>query len=140
MQATQSGTASGTWCRTEQFSALRYVSQHHVSQHQVSQHQGRSGSSPGEEGAEENWTPLRVTQAAGELMRSMRLCNERLTQVNVSSLELAQGLAELHHLKAQSWTLVDHFWRMTRRRQEMVPAKGSSHTVLEQGAAGWIAC
>jgi hypothetical protein len=129
VQATQSGTASGTWRRTEQSSALRYVSQH----------QEPGDLSSGQEGAEEDWTPLRMTEAAGELLRTMRLCNERLTQEHVSSIERARMLAELHHLKAQSWALMDRFWRMTRR-QEIVPAAGNGPTVLEQGAAGWIAC
>jgi hypothetical protein len=129
VQATQSGTASGTWRRTEQFPALRYVSQH----------QDQSAQSCSDEIAAEDWTPLRLTRAAGELLRAMRLCNESLTQREVTPLERARMLAELHLLKAKSWALMDRFWRMTGAQREIVP-EPADRMKLEQGAAGWIAC
>ena len=143
VQATPRKIASGTWCRTEKFAALRYVSQHQ--DHESTPDAAKAGDdrTKGSAVEAEAGVSLKLAQDAGDLLRAMRVCNDRLSETGMSVFERDQSLAELRSLKEKSWALMDCFWqtvRMDRKVRRLENSEESNRKVLEHGAAGWIAC
>ena len=137
VQATPRKIASGTWCRTEKFAALRYVSQHQDHESVT------AAAEAGGERAQESAVSPKLAQDAGDLLRAMRVCNGRLSETAITAFERNQSLAELRSLKEKSWALMDCFWqtaRMDRKAGRLENSEESNRKVLEHGAAGWIAC
>jgi hypothetical protein len=142
VQATPRKIASGTWCRTEKFAPLRYVSQHR-------DYESAPDVEPGDELGQESKVEAeaavspKLAQDAGDLLRAMRVCNDRLSESAITAFERDRSLVELRSLKEKSWALMDCFWqteRMDRKAGRLENSEQSNRKVLEQGAAGWIAC
>jgi hypothetical protein len=120
MQATQSSTASGTWCRTEQFAALRYISRHLDAEMGAStaatgkdydfDFEIESGSRIGSD-ADAGWGAARLAGDAAELLQPMRRCHDLLTDEAISFAERGRCTAELELLRNRCWELMDRYLR-----------------------------
>lgn len=159
MRATQSSTASWTWCRSEQFAALRYINQHRagaeLSPLEAVLHAGLAASEETQPIAARGYgidslvgvdpgagisDAEMLAEEAGELLRAMRPCNHMLADVGVSSAERTQLLAELNVLKNRTEALTNRFLRHScpeTKGGTTRPAEAALK-LLEQGAAGWI--
>lgn len=168
MQATQSSTASGKTCRTEQFAALRYISRQMEVDADPVQGASRRRFGPPGLGAGE----FDIAHDAASLLAVLSLYSELLARPDLSWDEHLEYAAQLKLLTDQSWELVGRFLRRSRvkngwedERQAAVasasvpayareslpcdengvpvrrgPTRESGMRVVVEGAAGWIAC
>jgi hypothetical protein len=143
MRATQSSTASGTWRRTEQFGALRYISRH-LDSPELGGRMLSCGSDPDFDlangnrsgsGASAGWDAGKRAGDARELLEAMRRCHERLTDDSISFGEQERCMAELELLRRQSWSLLDRFLRQScEQRGRGVGADGDKQGCDQQSS------
>jgi hypothetical protein len=177
MQAMQSSTAAGTWCREEEFAALRYVSQHLGVDAEETPRRRRMEHSSG--GGRESGGDGDLIREAGELLGILHLNGTLLVRPELRVEETNALRVELGELIDQSWELLEQLLEFTHERDRDLAAAegpvflkgltgrgteqdaaegmverrplrsgagvgagsdGKRGWVLEEGAAGWIAC
>jgi hypothetical protein len=176
MQAMQSSTAAGTWCREEEFAALRYVSQHLGVDAEETPRRRRMDESSGE--GRESGGDGDLIREAGELLGILHLNGTLLVRPELRVEETNALRAELGELIDRSWELLEQLLEFSHERDRGFAEEGPvflkasadraaaqqegegmvqrrrvradagigagagarQEWVLEEGAAGWIAC
>jgi hypothetical protein len=134
MQATQSRKASGIWCRSGQFAALRYVSRHleidagHDTRDSVEWERGRRWGLLHRIGEQ----PSLGADTAGD----MSLNGRGGDTDSLDHAYLAEGLLRQGYIARE---------RQRRAMEDRARAAGAEQapqreTTIEKGAEGWIGC
>jgi hypothetical protein len=146
MQATQSSTAAGTGRRLDEVEALRDVGRHLGVDAEETPRRRRVG-----DGGEDH----DLISEAGELLRVLHLNGTLLVRPELRVEETRAMEAELGELIERSWELLERLLEFHHvRDRELAEAEGPvflegrlrheaderKEWVLEEGAAGWIAC
>ena len=148
--------SSGTWCRTEQFAALRYVSRYLATDAAVGPSLGPSKNDLASAERQASWVgasrvaaaslmesadPERSTLArdAETLLQAMQYYNNRLADAAISSSDWSRYTEELACLRNRSEALMERFLRGRRGRRH--PGAGPRREGTQQeSTTGWIAC
>jgi hypothetical protein len=132
MQAMQSSTAAGTWCREEEFAALRYISQHLGVDAEETPRRRRMDESGG--GGRESGGDGDLIREAGELLGILHLNGTLLVRPELRVEETNALRAELGELINRSWELLEQLLEFSHERDiDLADAEGP---VFLKGLAG----